>query len=239
MLSGSLKIASTFAVPLIAFLIYKREKKNPERIDYENKFNHDLFNLSTAVVSNSIGSIVKIPANKIFEIANENNFGFLNKLRISDNHKNLLAILLIDFYMYNWHKINHKYKILWIFHKFHHQDKNMSASSGVRFHVCEIIFSEIFRTIILIPLGISKQQISYYEKVLLPVIIFHHSNIKINDKTDEIINKIIASPGFHRLHHSNKKIEADSNYGSVFSFWDRLFKTYNKNKASNKIKFGI
>jgi len=234
-----LKTFSKVSIPVIAYLIYRKENKSPERKDYNNQVSHDIYNLSTSLVSNISGSILKRQSDKLFKESEKNNFGLINYFKISNNYKKIIALILIDFYMYNWHKINHTNKFLWYFHKFHHKDQSMSASSGIRFHFGEIILSEIFRTAILLPMGINKSQIEFYEKILLPIIIFHHSNIKIDDSLDEFLNVLISSTGFHRLHHSKNKLESDSNYGSVLSVWDRLFKTFNKNKASNFIDFGI
>lgn len=222
----SLKSISKLIIPIIGIAIYIQETKKPQR-EYKDKNKHDLYNIWNSLLVNSVNNVLKKQTEKVFSRkSKENNFGLLNTLNLSELNKNILSIFIIDFYMYNWHKINHESKLLWRFHKFHHKDTMLDASSGIRFHLGELLLSEVFRTLFLLPLGISIKQIKNYEKLLLPIIIFHHSNIDIDNKLDDLLKIIITSPSFHRIHHSKIINEADSNYGSVFSFWDKLFNSY-------------
>ncbi len=115
----------------------------------------------------------------------------------------------------------------------------MNTTSAVRFSPMEIFFSIIFKTIILTKLGVNKKEQEFYEILLFFMIIFHHSNLKISDDFDSKLEKIITSPSFHRLHHSNKIQDYNNNYGSILSIWDKIFLTYKKNKPSNIIDFGV
>lgn len=234
----NLKFISKLVVPIIGLAIYIKENKNPQR-HYKDKNKHDLYNVGNSLIVNSVNKLLKKQTENIFHIFDESNFGLINYFKISELNKNILSIFIIDFYMYNWHKINHESSFLWYFHKFHHKDNMLDSSSGIRFHLGELLLSEIFRTLILIPLGIKNRQIKNYEKILLPIIIFHHSNINIDNKLDDLLKLIITSPSFHRIHHSKIIYEANSNYGSVFSFWDKIFQSYTKNNAQNYIDFGI
>lgn len=238
---STLKTISKILVPIIGIGIYIKETKKAQReYNKQDKNKHDLYNVSNSIIVNNINNnFIKKYTDNAFILANENNFGVLNHLKISDLNKNILSIFIIDFYMYNWHKINHESKFLWKFHKFHHQDEMLDASSGIRFHLGELLLSEIFRTIFLLPLGIKLEQIRNYERLLLPIIIFHHSNIRIDNNIDNLLKNLITSPSFHRIHHSRIIEEANSNYGSIFSFWDNIFKSYSKNDADNYIDFGI
>jgi len=74
--------------------------------------------------------------------------------------------------------------------------------------------------------------------VLFPVIAFHHSNVHISAKADKLLKKILVTPHMHRIHHSKIIDEVNSNYGSVFPYWDNLFNSY-KAKPAGIIKFGI
>ena len=77
-----------------------------------------------------------------------------------------------------------------------------------------------------------------YEVVFFIAVIVHHSNIRITEKADILYRKLFSSPLMHRIHHSNKQKETDTNYGSVFSFWDRIFKTYLK-EPEEPVVFGV
>lgn len=167
------------------------------------------------------------------------NFGILNQLNLSYVVSLILAIILFDIWMYWWHRFNHKLPFLWKFHKMHHTDTLMDSTSAFRFHMVEIIFSSIGRLAIIPILGISLSQLLIYELILLPIIIFHHSNINLPKRIDYLLRLFIVTPNHHRIHHSKIQRETDSNYSSIFSFWDKLFVSYNKRKDYRKISLGL
>lgn len=121
----------------------------------------------------------------------------------------------------------------------HHADKELDASSGVRFHTGEIILSDTFRLAVIPIIGVQLEQLLIYNAVLLPVVLFHHSNIKLNETLDQWLRLFIVTPHILRLHHSDIKTETDSNYGSVFSIWDRLFSSYTMRPIKTDFRFGL
>lgn len=151
----------------------------------------------------------------------------------------LLAVLIFDAWMYLWHRLNHLVPILWRFHRVHHSDPRMDVTSGVRFHPGEIALSFLFRIPVVPLLGITVWQLALYETILLPVILFHHSNIAISGKADAVLRWIIVSPNMHRVHHSDWQPETDSNYASVFSWWDRIFRSYRWREDYHAIQYGL
>jgi sterol desaturase/sphingolipid hydroxylase (fatty acid hydroxylase superfamily) len=151
----------------------------------------------------------------------------------------LLAVLIFDAWMYLWHRLNHIVPILWRFHRVHHSDPRMDVTSGVRFHPGEIALSFLVRIPVVPLLGITVWQLALYESLLLPVILFHHSNLAISGKADAVLRWIIVSPNMHRVHHSDWQPETDSNYASVFSWWDRIFRSYRWREDYHAIQYGL
>ena len=121
----------------------------------------------------------------------------------------------------------------------HHSDREMDVTSAARFHIGELIFSSVLRLGILPLLGMELWQLILYEVMLLPVIQFHHSNVYLPERWDRLLRTIIVSPNMHRVHHSRIRLETDSNYSSVFSFWDRLARTFRRRENVEEIKFGL
>ena len=162
-------------------------------------------------------------------------FGF-----ITDNIwlQRLYSFLFLDLIVYAWHRINHIYPSLWKYHVFHHEEKELNVFSTFHFHPKEILISTIWRAILLPLMGIDPAALLLYNAVFFAVILFHHSNYKISYRWDKILQHIIVSPGLHHLHHSVKMIESNSNYGSVFSFWDKVFGSFTK-YHQQKIEYGI
>jgi sterol desaturase/sphingolipid hydroxylase (fatty acid hydroxylase superfamily) len=150
-----------------------------------------------------------------------------------------LALILFDLWMYTWHVINHKVPVLWRFHAVHHADRELDATSAVRFHTGEIFLSSIARLAVLPLLGMTMPQLLVYEAVLLPVILFHHSNVNIPPQLDAALRTVIPTPWMHWVHHSRLQPETDSNYGSVLSVWDRIFRTFRLREDPREITLGL
>jgi sterol desaturase/sphingolipid hydroxylase (fatty acid hydroxylase superfamily) len=75
--------------------------------------------------------------------------------------------------------------------------------------------------------------------LLLPVILFHHSNVRLPEWLDRRLRLIIVTPVIHRVHHSRLRIETDSNYSSIFSFWDRIAGTFRLRRDGQPVNFGL
>ena len=203
-------------------------------------FRHSLHNLTIAAVNTVVGAVFFIFAlSQVYTWSYENKIGFLYLLDLEPVWTLILAFVLIDLWQYIWHRLNHVIPFFWRFHQVHHADKELDASSGVRFHTGEIILSDTFRLAVIPIIGIQLEQLLIYNAVLLPVVLFHHSNIKLNETIDRWLRLLIVTPHMHRLHHSDIKIETDSNYGNVFSFWDRLFNSYTMRSIKTNFRLGL
>lgn len=149
------------------------------------------------------------------------------------------AILLLDFWTYAWHRMNHEIPFFWRFHSVHHSDNKMDVTTASRFHLGEIFFSSIFRIPLIALFGVYLWELVLYEIVMFAVVQFHHANVGLPEKYDRILRTIIVTPNMHRVHHSRWQPETDSNYSSLFSFWDRLARTFRLNPKPETIKLGL
>jgi len=171
--------------------------------------------------------------------AEENRFGLLNLLSLPPPTATVTAILLFDGWLYLLHRANHKFSFLWRFHRGHHSDPEMDATTALRFHTGEVLISSALRLAVIPLLGIALWQLLLYESLMMPVIMFHHSNVKFPEKADRWLRALIASPAIHRVHHSRARIETDSNYSIIFSFWDRIGGTLRLRKDGRPVDFGL
>lgn len=175
----------------------------------------------------------------VMEWSADNHFGLLYRFNFHPAAKVLLAFVLFDLWMYLWHRLNHHAHFLWKFHRMHHSDTEMDSTSAVRFHFCEILISSVLRLAIVPLIGMNALEMVIYQFVLYGVIVFHHSNINLPEKYDSVLRWLIVTPNMHRVHHSHIQSETDSNYSSVFSFWDRLARTYSRRVDVDRIVFGL
>jgi sterol desaturase/sphingolipid hydroxylase (fatty acid hydroxylase superfamily) len=169
----------------------------------------------------------------------ESRFGLLNLLSLPPALATVTAILLFDGLLYLMHRANHKIGFLWRFHRVHHSDPEMDATTAMRFHTGEILVSSALRLAVIPLLGITLWQLLVYESLMLPVILFHHSNVYFPEKVDRWLRALVVSPAIHRVHHSRIRVETDSNYSIIFSFWDRIGGTFRLRKDGRPVDFGL
>ncbi|MGD9791216.1 MAG: sterol desaturase family protein [Phycisphaerales bacterium] len=151
----------------------------------------------------------------------------------------VLALVLIDLWQYLWHRLNHRVPILWRFHAVHHSDAELDASSGVRFHTGEIVLSGLARLAVLPAIGATVEHVALYELIVTPIVLFHHSNLRVPARLDRVLRLVIVTPWMHWVHHSRLQPETDSNYSSGLSVWDRLFRTFRLRDDPRTISLGL
>lgn len=169
----------------------------------------------------------------------ENDFGILNWLKLPVWVHAVGAVLLMDTWMYWWHRMNHEIPFLWRFHRVHHSDPNMDVTTASRFHTGEIIFSSILRIPVIMLIGLHLWELLIYGTLLVIVVQFHHANIILPEKLDKFLRAFIVTPAMHKVHHSRWKPETDSNYSSLFSFWDRICSTFRTHNPLKTLRIGL
>ncbi|MBT7623952.1 MAG: sterol desaturase family protein [Flavobacteriaceae bacterium] len=194
------------------------------------------FTLTTIIVNFSLAFLLLNSADWVVA----NNFGLLNWFdSIPLVIHVLLGILLLDLIgAYLPHYIQHKIKFLWKIHLVHHSDHNVDTTTANRHHPFESIIRFIFTLIGVIVLGTSIGIVFLYQSISLVLSQFNHANIKLPSSIDKILSYIIVSPNMHKVHHHYVMPYTDSNYGNIFSVWDRLFGTH-MNLEPSKIIYGV
>lgn len=140
----------------------------------------------------------------------------------------LLDLVLLDLWLYIWHRLAHEVPFLWRFHEVHHLDEFLDVSSAVRFHFGEVILSALARGSIVFILDVNLISVLIYDAFVLIGAAFHHSNIALNRKFEKALRLFIVTPSHHWVHHHNIRADTDSNYATVLTLWDRLFGTMSK-----------
>ena len=191
-----------------------------------NRLRHDAANIALGIINALMTALVFAAATRwVANWAAGRKFGLLSLLDGPAWARWAAAIILFDLWMYAWHVANHKAPLLWRFHQVHHADGELDASSALRFHTGEIALSSVARLAVVPLLGMTVEQLLVYEMILQPVILLHHSNVRFPPAVDYALRWLIVTPRIHWVHHSKIRRETDSNYSSIFSLWDRLFRT--------------
>lgn len=204
-----------------------------------NKWRHaktNLILLAFVMIINAVFGLITVG---IFFWLNASNFGILHLFKAPIWAELLLSILVLDFIaQYVVHYLLHKVKWMWRLHTVHHSDKNVDVTTGTRHHPFDFIIRETFALIAVIIMGMPIAFYLFYRILSVFFTYFTHANIALPKAVDKALSYVIVTPAMHKFHHHYKMPWTDSNYGNMFSIWDRLFGTFTYEDVS-KIKYGL
>lgn len=148
-------------------------------------------------------------------------------------------MLLLDLIgAYLAHYVEHKVKFLWRFHLIHHSDTWVDTTTANRHHPGESVVRFIFTTLAVLIVGAPMWLVFLYQSLSVVLSQFNHANISLPVSIDRWLSYVIVSPDMHKVHHHYELPHTDSNYGNIFSVWDRIFRTFSTLKRE-KIVYGI
>jgi len=192
------------------------------------------------LVNIGLSPLVVVP---ITVIATSHALGWRDALTLpnwwTEWHSLLIDLVILDLFIYWWHRANHEIRFLWRFHHVHHLDEFLDTTSAVRFHFGEVLFSALARAAFIIALDISLVAALVFETLLLAAALFHHSNVALPRWFERPLSYLIVTPSIHWVHHHAIRRDTDSNYGTLFSFWDRLFRSRSHTQRTDDMPIGI
>lgn len=215
------------AIPLLT-LKYKK-----------NKWRHAAVNLTFTIIHLIIHTGFGFLIVKLSDWAAFNQFGLVYWLNSSIIGAIVISALVLDLFG-GWlsHMIEHKVPLFWRMHIIHHADNNVDVTSGLRHHPLESIWRGLFFLIAIFICGAPIYAVMIYQTLLTIFVAFTHANISLPTWLDKGLSYVLVSPNMHKVHHHWKQPYTDSNYGAVFSIWDRLFRTYLELDKS-KLRYGL
>jgi sterol desaturase/sphingolipid hydroxylase (fatty acid hydroxylase superfamily) len=157
----------------------------------------------------------------------ESKFGIIYLFEAPIVVKLIIAVMLLDL-VGAWliHFLEHRIKVLWMFHTIHHSDQNVDASTANRHHPGESVFRFAFTCLAVLLSGAEVWMIMVYQSISVILSQFNHSNINLPIWLDNGLKLLFVTPHMHRVHHHFKRPLSDKNFGNIFSIWDRIFGTY-------------
>lgn len=178
--------------------------------------------LNAGVMRISIGAAAWLAANW----AVDQQLGLFNNLPVPDWLNISLSLLLLDLAIYAQHVAAHCWQWFWRLHQIHHSDLDFDTTTAVRFHPLEIMLSMAYKVVLVIALGADPMAVIAFEIILNGCALFNHGNVSLPPLFERMLRYLLVTPDMHRIHHSARQQETDSNFGFSLSCWDRLFKTY-------------
>ena len=201
------------AVPLVNFSYHK----------WKHAGVNIFFTITTIIVNFAFALLIVLGSR--WSINNQ--FGILQWLHLPFWGQLIVGLLLLDLIgAYLIHLIQHKVKWMWKFHMIHHADTHVDTTTANRHHPVESVFRAVFTLLAVLVAGAPMWLVMLYQSLSVLLSQFNHANIKLPNWLDVALVYIIVSPNMHKVHHHFKRPETDTNYGNIFSFWDRIFGTY-------------
>lgn len=151
------------------------------------------------------------------------------------------ALLVLDLLTYAVHRMFHAVPAFWRLHALHHSDVSLDVSTTVRHHPAEAVVTAVVLGVGGALLGGSAIEVVVYGIIENVVQLLGHADIRLPRFLERVTSAIFVTPKFHRIHHSSRRSETDSNYGQVFAFWDKLFRSYggSADEIRGSIEYGL
>jgi len=212
----------------------------PLRHTVESKFRRIVRNLSTGGVSLALMSLVQAPLlQPVAAWIVRDRVGLLQLVQWPRWLERLLAVVLLDYTLWWWHWASHRVPFIWRFHLVHHVDRDLDASTALRFHFGELALSIPIRAAQMIVIGVDSQTLWLCQTILFASILFHHSNARLPLRVERFLVRLIVTPRMHGIHHSDRLDETDSNWSSLLSAWDYLHRTMRFDVPQERIVIGV
>ena len=212
----------------------------PLRRRREARLRRTVRNLATGVLSLAVVTLLQAPIlMPLVHWTERHGVGLLNLVRLSAAVEVVTAVLLFDYTLWHWHRINHKVPFFWRFHLVHHVDRDMDASTALRFHFGEHALSIGWRVLQVLIIGPSPFAVWIFHVLLVVSILFHHSNTRLPIRLERLLVRLVVTPRMHGIHHSDWRNETNSNWSSLLSAWDYLHRTVLLSMPQEKIVIGV
>jgi sterol desaturase/sphingolipid hydroxylase (fatty acid hydroxylase superfamily) len=209
---------------LLALAEYARPRRALVLGRHPRWLTHALFFLTNAIVGRLLAFVVVVGVTA--QWSEENGFGMFHLISWPWWVEALLAFAILDFAVWLQHLLMHRWPLLWRVHKVHHSDRDLDATTALRFHPFELIVSTLYKSGWVALLGVPVMIALAFELWLNANALFNHSNIRLPRWLDRGLRPFIVTPDMHLVHHSTLPAEQHRNYGFALTIWDRIFGTY-------------
>ncbi|MBS1608582.1 MAG: sterol desaturase family protein [Bacteroidetes bacterium] len=205
----------------------------------KNKLHHAIVNMGFTVIHLIIHTFLAIFIVKLSDWCKAEQFGLVYWMNVGVSGTIIISFLALDFFG-GWlvHIAEHKVHFLWRFHIIHHSDNNVDVTTGLRHHPVESVLRGLFFFMGIFLSGAPMYAVMIFQTLLVLSTAFTHANISMPGWLDKLLGYILVSPNMHKVHHHWKQPFTDSNYGAIFSIWDRLLGTYKK-LDPKQIRYGL
>lgn len=195
-----------------------------------------VFTLTTMVVNFSLAFLIV----KSADLATSMEIGVMHWVSAPLWLSVLLGVMVLDL-ISAWliHLIEHKVAWMWKFHLIHHSDTHVDVTTALRHHPGESVFRAAFTMLAVFAAGAPIAVVFIYQTFSALFSQFNHANFRLPRTVDRVLSWVIVTPDMHKVHHHFQQPLTDTNYGNIFSIWDRVFRTFAYVKDPTKLVYGV
>lgn len=233
-------VSARLSLPILLLMLFWLWETGQPFFGYrKGRIRHAARNIALALLNTLVlGLFFGAATVFVTEWTSRANIGLLNLAGFHPAIQFISALVLLDAWMYVWHRANHAVPLLWRFHRMHHSDNQMDVTTATRFHLGEHIVANVLRLGLVPLLGFQIWHIVVYEMMVIAITQFHHADISVG-RLDRWLRLIIVTPNMHKIHHSRWQLETDSNFSTFFSFWDRIASTFRMRAEPKTLEYGL
>lgn len=202
------------------------------------KLNHAAVNFAFTVIHLIIHSLLAIFIVRLSDWCQSHSFGIVHWTKANIGWSVLIGVLALDFSSWWVHWVMHRQPLLWRFHLIHHSDSKVDVTTGLRHHPGDSMLRGVFFILFIFISGAPMYAVMIYQTLVVAFTAFTHANISLPVAIDKWLSYLLISPNMHKVHHHRLQPYTDSNYGAIFSIWDRLLGTFS-HLPMQDIRYGI
>jgi sterol desaturase/sphingolipid hydroxylase (fatty acid hydroxylase superfamily) len=151
----------------------------------------------------------------------------------------VVGVVILDFAAWLAHALLHKVPWGWRMHRVHHSDVVVDVTTALRQHPGETVWRVGFRVLPVAALGIPIPVVAIYETLSAANALLEHANLAVPGRVARVVCWLFVTPNMHKWHHSRDARETDTNYGNIFSTWDRLLGTFTDQTELAPRRYGL
>lgn len=150
-----------------------------------------------------------------------------------------IGVVALDFFAWIAHVLLHKIPLAWRFHRIHHSDEEVNVTTAFRQHPGETVWRVLWQLPAIVLFAIPMEIVVVYLTISAANAQLEHANVRLREPLDRFLRLFFVTPNMHKVHHSRRQEETDSNYANIFSIWDRIFGTYTRRIDFAKLRYGL
>lgn len=192
--------------------------------------------LGTTLLINVLFGLLTVGA---FALIRQEEIGLLFLIDLPIWVELIISLMIFDFIaQFGVHYLLHKVSWMWRFHMVHHSDTKVDVTSGTRHHPGDYLLREVFALAAAFIAGAPLAFYLFYRIVTVLFTYTTHANMAVPRWVDYTFGWLFITPNMHKFHHHWERPWTDSNFGNIFSIWDRIFGTLVIDDPK-KVKYGL